>query len=538
LKRIPNKKAAVCLVILGLVSLMFFSGSFAEENDQAPGRSMADQATKGVEHWSTTDHSKFPALDREFDSGTEITEACLSCHTEAEAQIHKTIHWTWLSPYDVDGTLGKAGYSINNFCVSANKMKDTECTHCHVGWKAKEDGINCLLCHSQKDIKWRDEFADYHFFKEMGDKEIADEIQTKIRDGAKSIGLPGRTNCGNCHFYGGGGEAVKHGDLDASLVNPMKTLDVHMAIDGQNFRCTRCHTTVFHRIAGRVYSTPAVTHRKSLVESDLVPKIMCESCHTATPHKKGHKANDHTDRVACQSCHIPKFARAHATMMWWDWSTAGKLKDGKPYREKGEWDRPTYKSIKGSFKWDKDVTPEYFWYNGSLSTITAKDVIDPTRPVWLSKPAGSRDDPNSRIFPFKVHRGNTPYDKVNNTMLTMLESEEVDGFWKTFDWQDAMQKGMAIMGLPYSGEIGFVKTNYVYPTTHMVAPKENVVDCIECHRGNNSRLASLTGFYMPGRDHFKFLDILGWLGVLAAAGGISLHAAGRYIAGITRRKEK
>ena len=538
MKRILNKKAAACFVILGLVSLMLFSGSFAGENHPAPGRTMADQATKGVEHWSTTDHSKFPALDREFDSGAEITEACLSCHTEAEEQFHKTIHWTWLSPYDVDGTLGKAGYSVNNFCVSANKMRDTECSHCHVGWNGKEDGINCLLCHSQKDIKWRDEFADYHFFKEMGDAEIAGEIQLKIRDGAKSIGLPERTNCGNCHFYGGGGEAVKHGDLDASLVNPMKTLDVHMGIDGQDFRCTRCHTTSFHRIAGRVYSTPAVTHRKSLVESDLVPKIMCESCHTATPHKKGHKANDHTDRVACQSCHIPKFARAHATMMWWDWSTAGKLKDGKPYREKGEWDRPTYKSIKGTFKWDKNVTPEYFWYNGSLSTITAKDVIDPTRPVWLSKPAGSRDDPNSRIFPFKVHRGNTPYDKVHNTMLTMLESEEVDGFWKTFDWQDSMKKGMAIMGLPYSGEIGFVKTNYVYPTTHMVAPKDNVVDCVECHTGNNSRLASLTEFYMPGRDHFKFLDILGWLGVLAATGGISLHATGRYIAGITRGKGK
>jgi len=63
-----------------------------------------------------------------------------------------------------------------------------------------------------------------------------------------------------------------------------------------------------------------------------------------------------------------------------------------------------------------------------LATITAKDVIDPTQPVWISKPTGCREDGNSRIFPFKVHRGNTPYDKVNNTMLTMLESEGVGGF--------------------------------------------------------------------------------------------------------------
>jgi octaheme c-type cytochrome (tetrathionate reductase family) len=524
-------------IALCLAFALFLSGPSAKETDKAPGREMADQATKGIKHWSTTDHSKFDVLEKEFKSGSEITEACLSCHTEAEEQFHKTIHWTWLSPYDDDGTLGKAGYSINNFCVSANKMEDKECSSCHVGWDGKEDGINCLVCHSQQDIKWRAEFSDYAFFKDMGDIEIAAEIQKKIQDGAKDIGLPGRKNCGTCHFYGGGGEAVKHGDLDASLIKPKQTLDVHMGIDGQNFTCTRCHTTSFHKIAGRVYSTPAVTHRKSLVESDLVPKIMCESCHTATPHKDDHKANDHTDKVACQSCHIPEFARAHATMMWWDWSTAGKLKDGKPYREKGEWDRPTYKSIKGSFEWDKNVTPEYFWYDGSLATITAKDVIDPTQPVWISKPTGSRDDVNSRIFPFKVHRGNTPYDKVNNTMLAMLESEEVDGFWKTFDWQDSFKKGMDLMDLPYSGEYGFVKTNYVYPTTHMVAPKDNVVECNECHVGNNSRLASLTEFYMPGRDTFKWLDTGGWLILLAALGGITLHAFGRFFAGITRRKE-
>lgn len=538
LKRNPYKNVVIVIAILSFGLILFLPELSAEEEDIAPGRQMAEQAAKGIRHWTTSDHGKFAALDKEFSSGSQITDACLSCHTEAKEQFHKTIHWTWLSPYDDGDTYGKAGYSVNNFCISANKMEDKDCNSCHVGWNGKEDGINCLLCHSRQDIKWSAEFADYEFFKEMGDLEIADEIQKKIQNAAKDIGLPGRKNCGNCHFYGGGGEAVKHGDLDASLIKPKKTLDVHMGIDGEDFTCTRCHTTSFHRIAGRVYSTPAITHRKSLVESDLVPKIMCESCHTATPHKNGHKANDHTDRVACQSCHIPEFARAHATKMWWDWSTAGKLKDGKPYREKGEWDRPTYKSIKGTFRWEKNVVPEYFWYNGSLTTVTAKDVIDPTGQVWISKPNGSRKDKNSRIFPFKVHRGKTPYDKVNNTILAILESEQVDGFWKTFDWQDSFEKGMAIMDLPYSGEYGFVDTGYVYPTTHMVAPKDNVVDCSECHTNNNSRLASLTEFYMPGRDSFNFLDMGGWLLVLAALGGVTLHAIGRFFAGVTRRKEK
>ena len=78
---------AICLTFA-----LFLSGPSADENGKAPGRKMADQATKGIKHWSTSDHSKFAVLDKEFKSGPEITEACLSCHTEAEAQFHKTIH--------------------------------------------------------------------------------------------------------------------------------------------------------------------------------------------------------------------------------------------------------------------------------------------------------------------------------------------------------------------------------------------------------------------------------------------------------------
>ena len=44
---------------------------------------------------STADHSKFKELQNSFDSGPEVTKACIKCHTEAAKQIHKTKHWTW-----------------------------------------------------------------------------------------------------------------------------------------------------------------------------------------------------------------------------------------------------------------------------------------------------------------------------------------------------------------------------------------------------------------------------------------------------------
>jgi len=88
----------------------------AAAEETAPGRELAKQATKDKHLWITTDHSKHDALKKEFQSGPEVTAACLSCHSEAASQFHKTIHWTWLDPATAESrVLGKGGLSINNF---------------------------------------------------------------------------------------------------------------------------------------------------------------------------------------------------------------------------------------------------------------------------------------------------------------------------------------------------------------------------------------------------------------------------------------
>ena len=502
------------------------------ESGEAPGRTMAKQATKSDALWITADHTQHKTLQGPFKSGPEITAACLSCHTEAEKQLHQTIHWTWRAGQDAKGVeMGKSAYSLNNFCISANNMQDKGCLSCHPGWGKKTEATNCLVCHGTKQINWEESLEDYNAFLADSEEdpeliELADEIQTEIKSAVQSVGRPTRQNCGSCHFYGGGGDGVKHGDLDTSLVKPNKALDVHMGTDGQNFDCVRCHTTRQHNISGRIYTAPAYTHRKSLIEDDLTSKITCESCHSSTPHKSGSKANDHTDKVACQSCHIPTFARVNPTKMSWDWSTSGKTKDGKPFKTKGPFGKHDYLSIKGTMQWDKNLKPEYFWFNGSIKSLTAADAIDPSGTVALSAPLGAREDENSRIFPFKVHRGVQPYDKVHKTLLTPLLSGP-KGYWKHLDWQKALATGSETLGLPFSGEFDFVETTYVFPTTHMVAPKDNVVRCNECHIADNSRLANLAGFYMPGRDDAGPIDTLGWIVILGSLVGVSLHGLGR-----------
>jgi octaheme c-type cytochrome (tetrathionate reductase family) len=526
----PRIVAAIAAAAIALAPLAA-AASQQPSADQAPGRTMAQQATKAGKIWNTTDHTKHQVLQQRFTSGPQVTQACLSCHSEASDQFHKTIHWTWRAGKNDKGVeMGKAAYSLNNFCVSANNMQDKGCLSCHPGWGNKTEAVNCLVCHGSKTINWEEAFEDMNAFLQEDDQEsqeLAAEIQTEIQAAVQAVGMPGRKNCGDCHFKGGGGDGVKHGDLDTSLTKPSKALDVHMGVDGQNFDCQRCHTTRQHNISGRIYTVPAAASRKSLIEDDLTAKITCESCHTATPHKAGSKANDHTDKVACQTCHIPEFARVNPTKMSWDWSQSGRLKDGKPYKQKGAFGKHDYLTIKGQMTWDKNVTPEYHWFNGSIASLTAKDIIDPSqKTVRLSHPVGDRSDPNARIFPFKVHRGVQPYDKVNKTLLVPLLSGP-NGYWKTLDWEDALDRGSKSLGMTFSGEFDFVETTYVYPTTHMVAPKDNVVTCAECHTGNGSRMASLTGFYMPARDGAGLIDSLGWILVLGSLVGVVLHGLGR-----------
>ena len=542
LTRWPNYLMRLFLV-MSLVTVVCLWGTHSslanqltKKTEKTYGAAQARKVSKPVKRWVTTDHSRHEVLKQEFTSPEQVTAACLSCHNEASRQIHKTIHWMWTDPADSEKQMGKNGLTLNNFCIAIHS-NEPRCTSCHAGygWKNgqfdlnKEEAVDCLVCH--------DTTGTYEKFPtkagypvteptKFGKKTFQPPNYNVI---AASVGRPSRANCGTCHFFGGGGDGVKHGDLDSSLFNPSRELDVHMNSEGANFTCQRCHSTDAHFIAGRTYKQPAFTERKSLIEDDLVKRISCESCHTSTPHALGHKANDHTDKVACQTCHIPAFARVKPTKMSWDWSTAGKMKNGKPYKVKGDHGKASYMSKKGSFVWEKNVAPEYYWYNGKMDYVLLTDKINPDEVIKLNSVQGDMSDPNSRITPFKVHRGKQPYDAGNNTMaVPHLFGKDKAAYWKGYDWNKAIEAGMEAAGVPYSGEYGFVETEYHYPITHMVAPKEKTLQCDSCH-AKDGRLANLAGFYMPGRDNSKTVDWLGWFAVIAALIGVIVHGVMRFL---------
>jgi len=491
---------------------------------------------------TTADHSKFEILQQEFNSGPEVTKACLTCHTEASMQIHATKHWTWDVTSHQDQNLGKR-HVINNFCIGV-QGNEPRCTSCHTGfgWKddsfdfTSEERVDCLVCH--------DKTGTYKKFPtKAGDPVLKDtKFKTKMFKGvdlayvAQNVGETSRETCGACHFYGGGGDGVKHGDLDGSLLKPTRQLDVHMGVDGENFSCSQCHSTDEHSISGSRYDPLAIDHHGIDLPASDLSSSTCESCHGLSPHIAVPKYNDHVDKVACQTCHIPFMAVERPTKMWWDWSKAGKFdKNGKPLKIKDERGFVTYMTAKGEFVWEQNIEPEYKWFNGNNKYVLPGDPIDDSGVVVINPFEGSYEDPEARIWPVKVHRGKQIYDSKNKTFVVpkLFGKKGSGAYWKDYDWDKAIRTNAEEFNFEYSGEYGFVETEMNWALNHMVQPKENALTCNDCH-SRDGRLAGLGDFYMPGRDSWSWLDILGKLMIMGSLLGVIVHGSIRYVAGRRR----
>lgn len=429
---------------------------------------------------AAVDHSQL--VKGPFQNGPQVTRACLACHEQQAKDFMGTVHWTWKSRQKAAGKefdLGKAN-AVNNYCISL-PGNEPRCTSCHAGfgWKdasfdfAKAENVDCLVCHDRTGTYQKlpagaghPAYKDTEFPPKSGKIWKAVDLE-KI---AQSVGAPGRDNCGACHFFGGGGDHVKHGDLDSSMAKPPRTLDVHMGVDGANMSCIDCHKSQKHVIPGKALSV-------SVAGGGLT--LDCSDCHAGTPHKTNPLLDKHADRVACQTCHVPTFARTLPTKMWWDWSSAGKDQPAA----KDQYGLATYDKMKGDFQWAKDVRPEYLWFNGSVDRVLLGDKIDASKTVHLNYPQGARGDKSTRITPFKRMRGKQPYDAGNNVMA-LPHLFGPGGYWQTYDWPSAIERGMKAAGLPFSGQLGFVETDMYWKVNHMVVPKAQALKCDDCHAPN------------------------------------------------------
>lgn len=506
------------LVLIVIVNIVFLL--LPKETEEKPLAILTKKYSK--KDSSSVKHSQFSLLKGEFKTPQSVTKACISCHNGRAEEVMQSNHWNWEEPVYIEGKgivfLGKRN-AVNNYCLGA-EGNELACAKCHIGYGMESvktfdynnpENIDCLICHDNTET-----YAKAH------EKGGAPEETLNFSFIAQNVGKPKRSNCGVCHFYGGGGNNVKHGDLEMELFQTTKDVDVHMGTDGVNMECVDCHTAHKHKVKGRLYSIAATNNNR----------LYCEDCHSEAPHEKN-ILNEHCLKVSCQTCHIPIYAKVNATKIFWDWQTAGKLKDGKPYEEKDEDGNLVYLSEKGSSKWAKNLKPEYLWFNGTADHYLRGDVIeDTTKPIILNKYNGSYKDLDAKIYPVKIMEANQFFDPVNKLLINpklFAPKYGMGAFWKDFDMLKALEIGMKEAGLPFSGTVSFIRTKMNWNVNHMVSRKENTVQCIECHNKENSRLATLTDFYLPARDSSKFVEVLGHTLILLTVIGILIHSSLRII---------
>jgi octaheme c-type cytochrome (tetrathionate reductase family) len=367
---------------------------------------------------------------------------------------------------------------------------EARCTSCHAGYGWKDDtfdftnmtNIDCLVCH--------DTTGSYKKTPTGAGMPDSDVDLVLV---AENVGATSRKTCGECHFNGGGGEAVKHADLSRQLLEPDRNCDIHMG--GYDFQCTECHQTRNHKIAGRSSSV-------AVVEGAL----SCEDCHTDAPHTGAelldHHLNKHADTIACATCHAPVYAKCKPTKVYWDWSKAGDT--GREVL-KDKYGMPDYHWKKGEFVWKESAKPVYTWNSGYMKRVLLGDTLDLSQDtITISEPVGSINDPNSKISPFKIMTGVQPVDSENKYFIVPhlypRDSEDTTAYWKHRDWQKAFNDGMKAAHLPYSGQYEWVETQMYWGVKHEIMPAEMALSCVQCHE-------SLKGEQTCNRCHQDSRDV-------------------------------
>jgi len=418
----------------------------------------------GCHHPLTPDHRPLVKLGPD-PSPTEVTAQCLTCHSHVGQDILKTAHWNWaghsafVKGHEHQVNLGKK--SLINNCTLGMAADDKLCATCHIGYGLGMEGfdfsdpnrIDCLVCHDTTGV-----------YRKTEGGLPAEGID--LAEVAARVGRPSRRECGACHFNSGGGSNFKHGDLEPILVDAPDDFDVHMG--KYDLRCQDCHTTRNHRIAGMSLTAPAFEGR-----------VQCVKCHSDAPHgisgPVSRHLDDHVRSVACETCHIPSFAKNSPTRVHLDFSQVGQ--DRQP--QIGPLGQPDFDKKIGGQEWAMNVVPTYLWYDGTRRAYVMGDKIDPDETVVLNQPLGDRREPSARIYPFKVHTAEQPYD-TERKILAVPKLHE--GLWEHYDWGKALTEGMQTVGLEYSGSYGFVRTKMYVSIHHEVAPTRQSLGCADCHR--------------------------------------------------------
>ncbi|MCF8056031.1 MAG: hypothetical protein K9K37_05265 [Desulfocapsa sp.] len=399
------------------------------------------------------------------------TVTCLACHTEEARQVFASSHYQWLgeTPYMTNGPnlQGKLDLGVNSYCINITGNWNG-CGACHVGLGLRPElvesavqlaNIDCLICHQEE---YKRKKVDGIF--------VPDEAKMTITmlQAAQTVHMPNRVTCLQCHAKGGGGDNFKRGDMALAHGNTSDIgFDVHMAKSGGNLSCQECHITDKHRMAGR---------GSDLRPTDLDVAMNCYNCHDesgkGTREHRDDDLNRHLARVACQSCHIPTFAK----------NASDTAADEKTETHR-DWLQP-HTTASGAIHPTPTMAgnqiPRYAWWNGYSSSYLLFDPAqaDPqTGNIPTSRPQGTVNDNNAKLFPFKYKTALQPLVTNENQLIAL----DTSVYFGSGDIDGSVRSGLANMGYSEASPYEWVLTDTMQLITHEVPPSSQALGCSDCH---------------------------------------------------------
>ena len=514
----------VLITLVSMLLMMAISAAGSEGSDNASGYTPVP--IKVVDHSELFQEAGITRY--------EGSKSCIECHRDEVVEVFHSYHYQMASK--ADDVYGKGEVLVggrvvyNDFCTvmfldNGNKPFNwigyvvlkkapqgyedlvgsftglTGCSMCHgVGmglppsWEPSREqleNIDCIACHVDpsvyvsgpkaigKGLKnvTKDEEGHWRYVINVPADEIAKNIIDKPKTG----------NCLACHAYSGGGPHLKRPNLGPDMMTGKtedgRIFDVHIA---SGLTCTDCHPGEDHR-----YSTKSADTWSREGEERGEVTLQCSSCHGEEPHDgaKGWFLNTFHDKVACQTCHIPYIAHGDwPTEYYRDWSATTFHPDKKRWKfsipdpETGD-----------TSEWHlfKNVEPVYAWYNGEREVYLLTDKVTPIKDsdleldpvngesagvVYYVKPVGSKDDPEAKIYPFKLHRAIIPFSTSEGKPVPM----KVGVAFATGDAKAAASKGSQISGIEWDGETYVTYVRYMQ-VNHGVQPADNALQCLNCH---------------------------------------------------------
>ncbi len=513
--RARNIAVAVAVVVLAVLVAAALTGQATEPRAPCP-----ETEVETVDH---TEYFREANITR-----YEGSKSCIGCHYDEVVEFFNSYHYQMAVVIkDIagkDSIVFGGRMAFNDYCmliflengtkplnwIGYPRLKNTPpgyeelkgefigltgCSMCHgvsmglpPNWEATREqleNIDCIACHVEpktylsgpvaikKGLKnvTRDEKGRLRYVVLVDIDEIAKNI----------IDKPRAANCLACHAFSGGGPHLKRPNISPDLMDPEKAgeFDVHFK---HGLTCIDCHP-------GKGHAFPTKSADTWSREEGVVRD--CSTCHGEAPHGglTGWFLNTFHDRVACQTCHIPYIAHGdYPTELWRDWSKATFL----PEHKRWKFSIPDPETLDTS-KWYlfSNIEPVYMWYNGTRSVYMFPEPVEPVKDpelelepagsrslgvVYYVKPLGGKDDPESKIYPFRLHRAVIPYSTANKTPVPL----KVGLAFITGDTVKAAKVGAKAAGIEWKEGDYITYVRYMQ-VNHGVQPKEKALWCLDCH---------------------------------------------------------